>query len=335
MEHKKQIGEQLVTWLSGEGKEQTMEDPNLSAWLAEDESHPKAFKRYQQIWEGASSYIEPETFSTQAAWNKVDRQIRHRQRTLRILWNVGYTVSGMVASLLILFALSQWGIFDRQPDSSVRLVAAYGSRSEATLPDGTVVKLNSGSDLTYTYHKASHTREVQFEGEAYFDVAKGEDPFVIQMHDDLRLTVHGTSFNLQAYPNESSVEAALVEGCIELEHANQKLRMAPGEMAAFDKQTKALKPLEGNATHAYAWLEDKLYMDNLSLAKISKYMERRYNVQITLEEGLAERYHYNGVLNEATVSDVLYVLSRMSPIQYSVKGKQIRITSKSTMPMKK
>ena len=79
-----------------------MEDPNLSAWLAEDESHPKAFERYQQIWEGASSYIEPETFSTQAAWNKVDRQIRHRQRTLRILWNVGYTVSGTVASLLIL-----------------------------------------------------------------------------------------------------------------------------------------------------------------------------------------------------------------------------------------
>ena len=75
-------------------------------------------------------------------------------------------------------------------------------------------------------------------------------------------------------------------------------------------------------------------MDNLSLAKISKYMERRYNVQITLEEGLAERYHYNGVLNEATVSDVLYVLSRMSPIQYSVKGKTIRITSKSDKPMK-
>ena len=74
MEHKKQIGEQLITWLSGEGKEQTMEDPNLSAWLAEDESHPKAFERYQQIWEGASSYIEPEAFSTQAAWNKVDRQ---------------------------------------------------------------------------------------------------------------------------------------------------------------------------------------------------------------------------------------------------------------------
>ena len=175
---------------------------------------------------------------------------------------------------------------------------------------------------------------MQFEGEAYFDVAKGKDPFVIQMHDDLRLTVHGTSFNLQAYPNESSVEATLVEGCIELEHADHKLRMAPGEMAAFDKQTKELKPLAGNAAHAYAWLEDKLYMDNLSLAAICKYMERRYNVQITLEEGLAERYHYNGVLNEATVSDVLYILARMSPVQYSVKGKNIRITSKSNKPMK-
>ena len=105
-------------------------------------------------------------------------------------------------------------------------------------------------------------------------------------------------------------------------------------MAAFDKQTKELKPLEGNVAHAYAWLEDKLYMDNLSLAAICKYMERRYNVQITLEEGLAERYHYNGVLNEATVSDVLYILARMSPVQYSVKGKNIRITSKSNKPMK-
>ena len=334
MEHKRQIGEQLITWLSGQGKEHTAEDPNLSAWLAEDASHPQAFQRYQQIWEGASSYIEPEAFSTQAAWNKVDRQVRRRQRTLHIFWNVGYTVFGMVASLLLLFALSQWGIFDQQPDTSVRLVAAYGSRSEATLPDGTVVKLNSGSDLSYTYHKATHTRQVQFEGEAYFDVAKGEDPFVIQMHDALRLTVHGTSFNLQAYPNESSVEATLVEGCIELEHADHKLLMAPGEMAAFDKQTKELKPLEGNAAHAYAWLEDKLYMDNHSLAAICKYMERRYNVHITLEEGLAERYHYNGVLNEATVSDVLYILARMSPIQYSVKGKTIRITSKSDKPMK-
>lgn len=57
------------------------------------------------------------------------------------------------------------------------------------------------------------------------------------MNNGLRLKVHGTSFNLQAYTDEKTVEASLVEGCIELDHGNEKLLMNAGDMAVFDKQT--------------------------------------------------------------------------------------------------
>ena len=66
---------------------------------------------------------------------------------------------------------------------------------------------------------------MNFQGEGFFDVSKNKIPFVIKMNNGLRLKVHGTSFNLQAYTDEKTVEASLVEGCIELDHGNEKLLM--------------------------------------------------------------------------------------------------------------
>ena len=162
----------------------------------------------------------------------------------------------------------------------------------------------------------------------FFDVSKNKIPFVIKMSNGLRLKVHGTSFNLQAYTDEKTVEASLVEGCIELDHGNDKLLMNAGDMAIFDKQTNKMRPISGVLSHSYSWLEDKLYMDHMSLASVCKYLERRYDVTIHLQKDLGNSIHYDGVIQEETITDILGVLSRLSDISYNVKGKNISITSK-------
>ena len=88
---------------------------------------------------------------------------------------------------------SKMGVFDKQPEMLVRMTADYGSRSEVVLPDSSVVKLNSGSDITYSYNAKEKIREVNFQGEGFFDVSKNKIPFVIKMNNGLRLKVHGTS----------------------------------------------------------------------------------------------------------------------------------------------
>ena len=137
-----------------------------------------------------------------------------------------------------------------------------------------------------------------------------------------------TSFNLQAYTDEKTVEASLVEGCIELDHGNEKLLMNAGDMAVFDKQTNRMRPVSGVLSHSYSWLEDKLYMDHMPLASVCKYLERRYDVTIHLQKDLGNSIHYDGVIQEETITDILGVLSRLSDISYNVKGKNISITSK-------
>ena len=76
------------------------------------------------------------------------------------------------------------------------------------------------------------------------------------------------------------------------------------------------------------WAKESVFFKSKSLGYICKYLERWYDVEITLQPGLGEKIRYNGVIQEETVTDVMDALSRLSNISYHVKGKHISITSK-------
>ena len=353
MEEEKQIKDYIVDYLL-EGGEM---DAVLADWLAASEANRLQFEQYKQIWNESRLYMSPDAFDADRAWQKIQTANRRRSRWYQLGRNALWAASGVAASLLVLLVLSLSGVFHRDTDWRVSMKADCGSRSEVRLPDGTFVRLNSGSDVTYHYNGKEKRREVCFQGEGFFDVAKSEEPFVIQLANGLKVRVWGTSFNLQAYENEPFVQASLVEGSIELESSSEKRLlqayenepfvqaslvegsielesssekrlMKPGEMVVYDKQTQEMKPVDGSVSHTYGWLDNKLYMDDMPLSTICKYLERWYNVQITLQPGLEGR-RYNGVIQEETIGDVLNALSRLSNIDYQVKGKHIRITSKN------
>ena len=196
MKNNKQIAEHIIDHLTNKENGE-ITDPTLEEWLGESTSNRKEFAFYQKIWKESSSYLREEAIDTERAWEKIDaRNRRDALRRMR-LTHIGHVVSGIAASLLIVCGLSIMGVFDRDTDLLVRMSTGYGNRSEVVLPDGSEVKLNSGSELVYAYDADKKIREVHFQGEGFFDVAKDKDkPFVIRMADSLRLCVHGTSFNL-------------------------------------------------------------------------------------------------------------------------------------------
>ncbi|OKZ33478.1 FecR domain-containing protein [Parabacteroides sp. merdae-related_45_40] len=313
MEEQKTIKDYIVDYLL-DGEDEKRLDPVLVEWLAEDESHRKEFNLYKKIWEESHRYTEVEAFDPDLAWEKVDK-INRQKVYLRKYWkNMLYTASGVAASLLIVLALSFMGTFQKGSEVLVSMSADYGNRSEIMLPDGSLVKLNAGSEVVYSYDPKKKTREVDFQGEGFFDVSKSKDPFVIKV---------AASFNLQAYADDPVIQASLVGGCIELEKGNEKLRMKPGEIAVFDKKTDKIKQVEGVLSHSYGWLDNKLYMEDMSLSVVCKYLERWYDVKIMLQPGLGENIRYNGVIQEETVTDVMNALSRLSKIRYHVTGKNI------------
>lgn len=91
-----------------------------------------------------------------------------------------------------------------------------GQRAGITLPDGTIVHLNSESKLTYTPDFNGKLREVVLEGEAFFEVTPNkEKPFIVKT-SVFDVEVLGTSFNVSVYNDENIVETALMEGKVKL-----------------------------------------------------------------------------------------------------------------------
>lgn len=324
MERKEHIREHIVDCFLEGGTQ----DPALDNWLDEDESNRKDFEYYKKIWKETGRYLRPEDLNTDFAWNRVNTVNRKKESKRVLLKNICYVASGVAASLLVMFALSFMGIWDKQPDMRVSMVADYGSRSEIVLPDGSTVRLNAGSDVTYFYNSKEKIREVNFQGEGFFDVSKSNTPFIVTLANGLKVKVWGTSFNLKAYAEDETVQASLVEGCIELNHNKDKLVMKPGEIAVYNKQTDKIERVPGVLSHSFGWLDNKLYMDNMSLSEVCTYLSRWYDVDITIEKELGDSIHYNGVLQEETITEVMDALSRLSQIQYHVKGKNISITPK-------
>jgi ferric-dicitrate binding protein FerR (iron transport regulator) len=287
-------------------------------------------EKYRMIWTKARSVGIFGRFNPERAWHKVDSKIASDRIRVRRLKNLAYAASGMAASLLIFFSLAFFSNLFTISESEISMSTAYGSRSEVVLPDGSVVKLNAGSSLDYHFDKLTKTRKVEFKGEGFFEVAKSKQPFVIQTPEGLNVKVLGTQFNLSAYPEDQSVKTSLVEGSVELSiNGENEIRLKPGQIALFDKQSGKLEYVSGDVLHQTGWTQDKLYMDNMSLNEVCRHLERWYDVTITLtDQKIGESIHYTGVLKEQTIQDVFNALSQLSSISYALKGKEIRISGR-------
>ena len=329
MEENNPIGEQIVDYLE-EGKLSASENPTLEEWFESNPDKRKDFENYQKIWSAMSGVSLLQKFNSVKAWNEVDAKIESKNSRVRQWKNLALVVSGMAASLFIFIGLTFYANPFSPSGDAVMVATAYGSRSEVVLPDGSRVKLNAGSNLSYHYNKIQRIRQIDFSGEAFFAVSKSKIPFIIQTPDGLNVKVLGTKFNLCTYPEDLTAQTSLFEGRVELSHpGSASLILKPGQIAVFDKKSNQLFYTEGEISHTTSWMQNKLYMENMSLQEVCTRLERWYDVQITLnDKSLGDKIHYTGVLKEQTVLDVLNALCRLSDISYDLRGKSITISKK-------
>ncbi|MFR5660052.1 MAG: FecR domain-containing protein [Butyricimonas faecihominis] len=90
-----------------------------------------------------------------------------------------------------------------------------GGEYQITLADGSIVQLNSATQLKFPVVFDKEKREVYLTGEAFFEVQKDEKrPFYV-IADGIKIRVYGTSFNVNTHDKER-VQTVLVEGLIGL-----------------------------------------------------------------------------------------------------------------------
>jgi ferric-dicitrate binding protein FerR (iron transport regulator) len=206
--------------------------------------------------------------------------------------------------------------------------APFGAKTNFKLPDGSMVWLNSGSTITFL-SKFGKTRVVGLKGEAFFDVVKNGDPFIVSTeYGDVK--VMGTTFNVNAFAGED-FQTTLVTGNVDVteKQTGKEVYLYPGQQAGISG--KELKVQNVDPEMFSSWKEGKLIFRNESLPAMSKRLERWYNVKIDLarDKRLSE-ISYTGVLEMESFSEVLQLLKITAPIDYvyNEKTRTIRIKYK-------
>jgi len=204
-----------------------------------------------------------------------------------------------------------------------RVIIPYGKRSQITLPDGSHIWLNSGSQLSYPSEFSGKSREVYLSGEAFFDVAKDvEKPFYV-ITRDIKIKVLGTRFNVSAFDDEENVQAVLLEGKVTIGKNSflaKTEEMEPGERAVYHKKAETFTKGKADVNYYTSWLYGYLIFENEPTPEVFKKLERYYNQTIVVEDGL-DNITFSGKLDlKEDIKDVLESIIYSSLVKITREG---------------
>lgn len=203
-----------------------------------------------------------------------------------------------------------------------------GERASLRLSDGTLVWLNSGSRLEYPTHFATDNRQVRLEGEAYFEVQRDESlPFIVQTNT-VDVKVLGTKFNVSSYAKEET-KVTLKEGKVQVDcdAGKESYILHPNEQIVYS-EGKGAELLQVDANRISSWTTGDLSFVNEPLEHIVKVLERRFNVQIVIEDPeLSSEVFTCHSEDSAGIDQILKLLQQTRMLKYQRNKNQIIISN--------
>ena len=211
-----------------------------------------------------------------------------------------------------------------------QLITAKGSKGRFTLPDGSVVWLNSETKLTYPSQFAGDKRLVTLEGEAYFEIEKDmKKPFIVQA-GEIDVEVLGTCFNVDSYSYTEFVQTALLNGSVKISGKGVKepVYLKPNELFKYQKSDQVFSVREAKVGLYTDWIKDRLVFDNDYLSDILISMGGRYNMDIECPEQFASSTRLSFTIRQESIEEVLEAISLIAPIKYKIKNGKAYIIPK-------
>ncbi|GMN11101.1 hypothetical protein MTsPCn9_21940 [Croceitalea sp. MTPC9] len=213
------------------------------------------------------------------------------------------------------------------------LEVPYGKKFQIVLSDGTEVYLNSGSSLTYPvafYDEGP--RNVVLRGEAYFTVKSDSlRPFSVDA-GLLDTRVLGTEFNISNYPNDEYSKVVLVEGSLSVNKDKnsdeEAIVLRPDQMASYSFSDKELAKTNVDVSSHIAWKDGILLFKNEDFYRITKKLERHYNIKIDFNDVEVGKERYTGRFKTETIQEILQAFQRIKDFDFAIKDKEVIINPK-------
>ena len=300
--------ELLLKYIAGKASQQEKEE--VATWIDADAANLKEFislrKSYDAfLWQDTDEFSKKtkSTFSLSPV----------TQRILRI-----------AAVFVLTFGLSYMMLqFLSKEDIEMQTVyVPAGQRTLVTLADGTTVWVNGQSTLTFPSRFSSSVRNVELDGEAYFDVRKdARKQFIVSTAPQSAIKVLGTKFNVKAYKESDGVVTTLIEGKVnfELNGASsqpQYIIMAPGQKLIYYSQNGKTELYATSGERELSWKDGKVIFHQTSLREALNILAERFNAEFVIRGKVPSDDSFSGTFTNRNLEQILNFIEVSSKVRW-------------------
>jgi transmembrane sensor len=227
---------------------------------------------------------------------RLQKQIQPPQQHsihIKPLW---YKVAGIAALFIMVvwFVLKQHTLTSTPATPLQTLVSTrLGEHRTIHLSDGSIIWLSSGSRINYPNYFGAVNREVSFEGEAFFDIAKDKKhPFIIHT-GGTSVKVLGTTFNIHAFKELQDITVSLITGKVAFQYKSGQVRLSPRQQLIYNKSKQTLRKQPITDVQAITGRRNGLYeYKNITVEDIAEDLHKNFNLNIRVDGGVKKCLFY-------------------------------------------
>lgn len=231
-------------------------------------------------------------------------------------WRILYRYAAMILFPVLLFSAGVYVFFSENTfNEQISVTTSDDENAELVLPDGTSVKINSRSVLTYRNADFNRKqRTIEFHGEGFFKVRHIDGiPFLIRT-SQTQIKVLGTTFNLNSRENARLLYLSLLDGKVEVmsNRTQNHLYLSKNQKVIIDKESGQMQVValsKGDAD--YSWIKGVLSFDNAKLKNVFDKLRENYGVCIHVSEKINQNDRFTGTLTARNLQEDCDVLAQV------------------------
>lgn len=308
-------GEFIGRWAAGALSAD--EQQAFERWLAENPAEQKQFAELREVWQISAQMDFPPVQYADVVWDAVSKQtIKKAPNITPLRRPVWPRFVAVAAAVIILLGFYGWWqsarVFEISVPSAAQLIH--------TLPDGSQVTINAASSIRY--HKSSfmENRQIELDGEAFFEVKPG---IQFRVLSGFAVTeALGTSFNVKAWGKKVAVTCA--SGKVQVSSSQltaSPVILTPGFGTVVAENQPPQPPQSQNAKQLAAWRDGEFHFISTPLAEVFAEIERQFAVQIEVKKS-ARYLVFTGQFDKNDVRAALDIVCLSSGLSYALTAEK-------------
>jgi ferric-dicitrate binding protein FerR (iron transport regulator) len=243
-------------------------------------------------------------------WNELEVKLKKEKRPHEMVRHFlpGRRWLALAASLVLLLSITGFMKY-----YTVKTFCPQGVHTSMQLPDGSELKLNAYTHVSYHPYWWFISRKVDLAGEAFFDVEKGKKFRVVS--SCATTEVLGTSFNVYARGEDYTVTCHTGRVKVTDAATNESVILSPEEKSVLNRAGGFTVSKIENQRPEPGWTDNLIMFGSTPLRFVFDEIERQFGIVIETPELVQQIYSGNFSLDQP-VENILSLLCLPFDLEY-------------------